>query len=373
MHDVSYAVVRVHTIGVLSFNSLFEMHGGVLCRSPRLPDRFQFSIWDAATPHSARRSYCIHHRLSILYLRCKEDAKVALRYRDVIKPFNSLFEMLAITTHNVYYNNGGALSILYLRCLYVVVIYTLMRMVAKLSILYLRCRNCWQALPCHQTTGLDFQFSIWDAVIRIAKDMGIKIIYIPFNSLFEMHGVVFGGGRCWRVALSILYLRCPRGCLCGCRRIRHTLSILYLRCTPKDLEIIRRTVEKCFQFSIWDASTLCASFTHIFSLLSLSILYLRCKYELDLAICAALSSKSFNSLFEMRENCTDSGRARCRCKLSFNSLFEMLLSPTYHTPQLPLAVFVFQFSIWDAAPNRQGDSSELGRESFNSLFEMQLV
>ena len=31
--------------------------------------------------------------LSILYLRCGEDAKVVLKYKDVVKPFNSLFEM----------------------------------------------------------------------------------------------------------------------------------------------------------------------------------------------------------------------------------------------------------------------------------------
>ena len=133
-----------------------------------------------------------------------------------------------------------------------------------------------------------FQFSIWDATqrdraqTRRGKQDG-------FNSLFEMHKSIYflDGTAHMSWFVSILYLRCRIGFRLGwrwgvgfCR-----VSILYLRCIAVGMVV-----------------------GFIYYVVTVSILYLRCKYYLTAYMSALLMCVS---ILYLRCNYTTQQTSRC--------------------------------------------------------------
>ena len=108
----------------------------------------------------------------------------------------------------VAFNQLDALSILYLRCLFVAALYGATVTAASFNSLF-------EMLPWRS-----------DAV-----DIGG---WCSFNSLFEMRRILAWWRGGWLAGLlSILYLRCSGGWAAGGCRVTQALSILYLRCPPQ--------------------------------------------------------------------------------------------------------------------------------------------
>ena len=206
-------------------------------------------------------------RLSILYLRCQQALPIGSAGHQLLRPFNSLFEMPPDSIGRCIYTNS--LSILYLRCLVgtcirrgslpLLTFNSLFEMPKTvwtwnvvpphvLSILYLRCGVVQTST---RRTTQAFQFSIWDASNTSISDVLPEPLF-QF-SIWDAQYLHYIQTRApWR--LSILYLRCtirrlavPQGAE------KDLLSILYLRCLGLS-RVCASWWFVNFQFSIWDAS-----------------------------------------------------------------------------------------------------------------------
>jgi len=162
------------------------------------------------------------------------------------------------------------------------------------------------------------------------------------------------------------------------------LSILYLRCMHAEEKPEGRRVERCFQFSIWDALILDNSGS--MEWWTLSILYLRCIHTPagDIlpngAVLSILYLRCAGA--SARERCADSRQQlsilylRCkkarsrrwaRSSTSFNSLFEMLTSNDFRELSEPLMLSILYLRCYRGAGAGAGRAV---RVPFNSLFEM---
>ncbi len=373
-----------------SFNSLFEMPGGSVADIPRWQREdlsilylrcsmrvsksataasaadFQFSIWDArlraayGRPLPRRRfqfsiwdapRYAVlqRRRQRILFQFSIWDAELLDQRRlRRIRSFNSLFEMQKIVKPKKTSKKKKA---------------------TFNSLFEMPEQGGRPHLP--HSRRRNFQFSIWDALIRPVdtnhiwwkkSQRSLSILYLRCRIAMEKPAISCRGTA---APLSILYLRCAVDaledvCIFGvdffqfsiwdatatvflatssspplfqfsiwdARRLENKwsqerkklLSILYLRCTSRAPSSGSPRCAGSFQFSIWDASMTTTPPSPPFPR-RLSILYLRCASK----ACVLTMISSWINLSILYLRCVARRRARggAAHPPAFNSLFEM--------------------------------------------------